>query len=447
MKKFFTLLAVLLFSVVLFAQNSALVVKQEGLKVYLDTTELSSSIKSGDSFTVTRWGEEIKNPQTGKVLGRDIEARAKGTVQNVEQFYAIGQLENPFDAQNLYAVFDKEETSSVSPRETSANSKEETLKPLWQSEIIEGKIRASASGDLNGDGLSDLILAFDDNTVKIYSLKEDVLKEELTLSVNPLRRIISMDAADVKGVGSAQLFISVFDTNSQRFNTLVYEGGDKSLHQNGIISGIVKGISPFNQKRRLYVQEVNSLSGKTRQLTPGVLVYEDNAYKKGEKVKYPEFDNIFGFNFAPFKKGKENLIYTAFNSRLRVQYDKKKSFVESPKDIDFGSTPTRVKVNRDVKRIYSSLGIYQSAQEDILIAGIENQTKYGILSETFGSYESAILYILKWNKGNFEKYLSATIPGVVSDIIQSPLGSYENVLIVPFTNRAGDSGVMLFEIK
>ena len=446
MKRFFIFVAVIFCATVLFAQNSALVVKQEGLKVYLDTTELSLKINKGDIFTITRWGEEIKNPKTGKSLGKDIEARTKGTIQNIEQFYAIGQLEAPFDAKNLYAVFNETQSPAVIKQESSSNNPEE-IKPFWQSEIIEGKIRASAAGDLNGDGLNDLILAFEDNTVKVYTLKEDVLKEELSLQVNPLRRIISMDAADIKGTGSAQLFISVLDTNSQRFNTLVFEGSENALHQNGIISGMVKGISPFNGQRRIYLQEVNILSGSTKFSSPYLLTYENGSFKKGEKIKYTNFDNIFGFNFAPFRKGKENLIYTAFNSRLRVQYDKKKSFIESPGDIDFGSTPTRVKFNREVKRIYSSLGLYRSLEDEILIAGIENQTKYGIFSETFGSYESAILYILKWNKGNFEKYLSAKIPGVVSDIVQAPLGAYEDILIVPFTNRAGESGVMLFRIK
>ncbi len=447
MKKIFTLLVVLLFSVVLFAQNDALVVKQEGLKVYLDITELAFKVSKGDIFTITRWGSEIKNPKTGKVLGRDIDSRAKGKIQSVEQNYAIGQLETPFDATNLSAVFEKEENSSLEQNTSSDKQNTEDLAPLWRSEVIDGKIRAAASGDLNGDGLNDLILAFEDNTIKVYSFKENILKEEFSTPVNPLRRIISLDAADLKGVGRAQLFVSVFDNNSQRFNTLIFEGGENILHQNGIISGVVKGIAPFNQERRLYVQDVTTLAGQTKFSVPYLLVYKDDSFKKGEKVKYTKFEEIFGFNFAPFKKEKENLIYTAFNSRLRVQYDKKNSFVETPKDIDFGSTPNRVKFNRDVLRVYSSLGLYGSAEDNILIAGIENQTKYGILSETFGSYESAILYVLKWEKGNFEKYLSAKIPGVVSDIIQAPLGSYEDVLIVPFTNRAGDSGVMLFKIK
>ncbi len=447
MKKIFTLLAVLMFSVVLFAQNDALVVKQEGLKVYLDTSELTFKVSKGDAFTITRWGEEIKNPKTGKILGRDIVSRAKGKVESAEENYAIGQLENPFEAKNLTAVFDKKDTAAIYKTISSDKQNSDELKPLLQSGIIEGKIRASASGDLNGDGLNDLILAFEDNTIKVYSFKENTLKEELSVPVNPLRRIISLDAADLKGTGRAQLFVSVLDTNTERFNTLIYEGGENILRQNGIINGIVKGIAPFNQPRRLYVQEITVLGGKTKFGSPYLLVYQDGAFKKGEKVKYTKFEEVFGFNFAPFKKDKENLIYTAFNSRLRVQYDKKNSFIESPSDIDFGSTPNRVKFNKETLRIYSSLGLYHSLENEILIAGIENQTKYGILSETFGSYESAILYVLKWNKGNFEKYSSAKIPGVVSDIIQAPLGSYDDVLIVPFSNRANDSGVMLFEIK
>lgn len=446
MKKLFTLLVVFFFSVVLFAQNDALVVKQEGLKVYLDISELTFKVGKGDIFTITRWGQEIKNPKTGKVLGKDIDSRTKGKIEQVEQNYAIGQLEKPFDAANLYAVFNKAQEESSAPA-TQQTTSQEVLKPFWQSQLIEGKIRASASGDLNGDGLNDLILAFEDNSIKVYTLKDDTLKEEFSVSVNPLRRIISLDSADLKGTGRAQLFVSVLDTNTQRFNTLIFEGGDNTLHQNGLIAGVVKGIAPFNQERRLYLQEISTLSGKTKTSVPYKLVYQDNAFKKGEKVKYTKFEDIFGFNFAPFKKDKENLIYTAFNSRLRVQYDKKNSYIESPSDIDFGSTPNRVKYNREVKRIYSSLGLYHSLEGEILVAAIENQTKYGIFSETFGMYESAILYVLKWNKGNFEKYLSAKIPGVVSDIIQAPLGSYEDILIVPFTNRAGESGVMLFKIQ
>lgn len=444
MKRFFIFLLVLLFCPVLFAQNSAPVVKQEGLKVYLDITDIAFKIAQGDIFTITRWGEEIKNPKTGKVLGRDIVARVKGKVDIVEPAYAIGFLEKSFEVKGFDAVFDKKQTV-LEPKTKEESSS--SFKAFWQSELVDGKIRAAASGDLNGDGFNELILAFEDNTIKIYTIKEDKLKEEYSYSLNPLRRIISLDSADIQGQGRAQLFASVLDNSSQRFNTLVFEEQDNSLQQNGTFNGIVKGIAPFNTERRLYLQEVNILSGKTKFTTPALLSYKDSSFTKGSKVPYTGFNDIFGFNFGPFKDNKENLIYTAFNSRLRVQYEKKNRFVESPSDIDFGTASNRVKFNKETLKFYSSLGLYYSADQEILIAGIENQTKYGILSEAFGSYESAILYVLKWNKGVFEKYISAEIPGVVNDIIQAPFGPYEDILIVPFSNRAQQSGVMLFKIK
>ena len=81
--------------------------------------------------------------------------------------------------------------------------------------------------------------------------------------------------------------------------------------------------------------------------------------------------------------------------------------------------------------------------ESLIIAGLENEAKLGILSSTFGSYQRAKLLLLKWDGSSIETYGEAPLGGYTVDLLQGSLGDYKDVLIVPFINGAGKTTVVL----
>lgn len=435
------------------AANTALVVKQDGLKVYLDTSDFPTKPKDGAAFVINLKGADIINPQTGKNLGKEITRQIYGKITWVDYDYSLGLLEEQAEVLGLeadIAIPAQEPSRGHDAYPVQAPGPEWDAKPtpIWQSGNITGETKAAAAGNITGAG-QELILAFQDNTINIFTLEDNSLKEVLTYKLSPLRRIISLDAADIKGTGKAQLFAVIFDTSSERFSTFVFEYQNNKLEQTATINGIVKGIAPFNGPRVLYMQDVSPSAGKFKTTNPAKLIYKNNTFAKGEKISAPRFESVFGFNKADFIGiGKENIIYSAANRRLRVQYDKKGNYTESPADIDFATTPIRVKYKNDVLRFPLSIALFRdSSNNNIIIVGVENKAKLGMLADKFGSYQSARLHFLKWTGDTIVKQAAADLGGVVYDIVQAPLGNFNNVIIVPFTAGTGFTRVQLYSAQ
>jgi hypothetical protein len=444
----------LIFSFALFtnAKDMALVVKQDGLKVYLDTSDFRAKPRTGDDFRIYEEGEEIVNPKTGKVLGKVLIRQATGRITQVEDNYAIGNLDQNMEATGLEAeirVTTEPLEANTASKASTASFQEELIMPIWQSAPIEGRTKAATAADITGNGEGELILAFDeDNSINVFTVADAALNKLATAKVNPLRKIISLDAADLKGTGKAQIFATVLDTTAQKFNTLVLEYNDNRLEVTDTIKGMVKGIAPNGGKRVLYTQDVNQASNKFSYTTPALLIYEKNAFKTGEKLGAYNFTSIYGFNHGEISKAaKAPVIYVTSNGRVRIQFDKRSSNVDSPADMDFSTTPLRIKYNNGLKRLFVSLCLFKNTEGGSTIAAVEHIANLGILSDTFGSYNSAKLHFLKWDGITIRKGPSADIGGVVYDIIQAPFGKYQSSIIVPFTTGAGQTAVMLFEIK
>ena len=448
MKRLLNTFILLIFtSVQIFAQT-ALIVKQEGAKVYLDISELTDRPKVNDTFTVTFWGGELKNPKTGKVLGKTIERRINGTITTVEKLFAVGNITD-FNKQDKLEGLEADITvlpqvvATATPQQS--QNAQQTLTPLWQSAALEGKAVAFTAGDIMGNGETNLIIADEDNNIVAYALQDNKLNKISEFKFNQINKIISLDNGDLNGNNKAEIFISYFDTARNHFNTAVYEFDD-TWAEKANFRGLVKGIAPYNKERVLYTQNINSMSGKFKALTPAVLVYKDGKYTAGKQLKAYKFESIYGFNLAKFDGDQEQVIYTQPSGKLRLQFEKKSSYINSPSDFDFASTPNRIKFNDEVLKFYSSLALYDG-NGGVIVAGLENKAKLGILSSTFGSYQSGKLVLLKWDGSSLNKFAEAPLGGYTVDLMQGSLGAYTDVLIVPFITSAGKTTVILYSAK
>lgn len=450
MRKLLLSLAVICFTVVqTFAQN-ALIVKQEGQKVYLDISDFTEKPKVNDTFNITFWGSELKNPKTGKVLGKTIERRLNGIINVVEELFAVGTVHDWKDEklEGLDVNIERTVPPSTVQQNTVSTDKQNNIKPLWQSAPLESKAIAVAVADIDGTGDTKLVLAYGDNNIKTYAWKDDKLVEGITLKFNPLYKIISIDSADLNANGKAEIFVDYYDTSRERLAAAVYELEGDRFAEKATVRGLVKGIAPYNKERALYVQEIKNISGRAQYLTPALLVYQDGAYKAGAKLQAHKFNNIFGFNLGNFKEftDKPNVVYTQQNGRLRMQFDKKGAYLNSPDGYDFATTPTRLKLGNDMLRFYSSLALYNADDNKPVVAGIVNEAKLGILSNTFGYYHRGKLVFLKWNGSSLEYQKEAQLGGYAVDLVQGSLGrNYKDVIIVPFMTGADQTIVAVFE--
>ena len=442
------ILLVLISSLAAFAgaKDMALVVKQEGLKVYLDTSEFKIRPLQGAAFRIVEQaGGDIINPKTGKNLGKEITKEVRGTIDFTGDMYSTGDLAEPAEVLGLEAEIDMprepSDTHTAFPVQKDQAFNEFLTLPAWQSTAIEGETKAAAAANITGAG-PELALVFNDNSINLFNIEDGVLKKISSTPVSPLRNIIALDAADIKGTGQAQIFATIYDDAAQRFNTLVFEYKDGALAQTDTIPGVVKGIAPYNMPRELYTQNITTASGKMT--APTKLIYQ-NGFKSGDKLKANKLDSVFGFNLGNFlDTGVRYPIFVMPNGRLRVQFDKNINFIESPKDFNFASTPVRLRFKNSVARLALSIALYKNSAGETIVAGIEHQAKLGMLADKFGSYQSAKLHFLKWTGDSFVKQSSADIGGVVYDIIQAPLGQYKEAVIVPFTSGAGFTRVLIF---
>ena len=294
MKRFFITLTILLFSFVQVFAQEALIVKQEGRKVYLDISEFTEKPKVLDSFSISFLGEEIVNPKTGKSLGKKVDRRLSGTISIVENLYAVGELNDEITEQDKLEGLDAEIKVTPSPaivEQKAPLSEDRSVQPIWQSKPIEGKATAFTTADIDGDGQNKLVLAFD-NMIKVYDLKDSALKEISSFEISSLNEIITLDSADLDNDNKAEIFISVFDNSQSRFSTLIYGTKDKEFVKKDTIKGLVKGIAPYNTKRVLYTQKISQVNGKVRALTPRILTYKNGKYEEGDALNVYKFQKI-----------------------------------------------------------------------------------------------------------------------------------------------------------
>lgn len=391
-----------------FAQMT--VVRVDGTKIYLDISDEKTAPTKGSTFKVVLFSETLTNPKTGKNLGEVYKYSSIGTITEVQPLYAIGELKDTKKiAVGQQAVLEViKPVAVVEPAAT-----DEEIPPSSRSKIvykpIEQTVISLTEADVTAAGAKNIITLDDKNQVWVLSRAEnETLKPEMTYALPADKKGITLSAGSVKE-GLAQIFVSVFAEGRGTITTLVLENKNGTLENTATLPYFVKELGCGANKKmwsqRPFIVDANP--GNAREI-----VFEKNKFVASGATFNTRHNWLQGLNYYPVEKAvTDNLIFTASNGTLRMMMGNGKR-AES-KDL-FGSTPLRMSYKQEILKFYPSIQVFGKPGQATLVA-VENGTKLGLLSATFGQYHNGKVHFLEYQKGRLQVTDTINLDGVLHD--------------------------------
>lgn len=407
MKKFSFTLS-LLFCFFLAAHAEMSVVRIDGNKIYLDTSDEKTALTKGSTFKVIVSSEKLTNPKTGKDLGKIYKYSALGTITEVQPLYAVGELKNMAGVSvGKTAVLEEVKTATPVTETKQSQTPVSTRKRITY-QPVEQTVISITQADVTTAGAKNII-TLNEHSVTVYSRgNNETLKEEMSFALPHGKKGVTVSAAPVK-TGLAQIFVTVYSQDKGQLATLVLENNNGQLEQTATLPYFVKELGCGSTKKiwgqRPFVLDTNP--GNAREI-----VYEKQKFVTGGNTFNTRRNFLEGLNYYPVEKANQkNLITTAGNGTLRVALANGK-YAES-KDY-FGSTPLRMQYKQEILKFYPSIQVF-GEPGNATLAAVENTTKLGLLSETFGSYQNGKIHFLDYEKGRLRVTDTVELDGVLYD--------------------------------
>ena len=391
-----------------FLQAQVMIVRVDGNKVYLDTSSLNRNVQKGDLFKVILSSEKLTNPKTGKDLGLVYNYSQEGKIVEVQPLYAIGETE----ADKRIAVGQEVVLTATAPTQQAlpaatqeadkiSTHRKTVYEPVEQ-EVI-GVTEANVTGENNFVTLSDK------GQVTVWTRGEKgALKEDLSFTLPAAKRALAISATPVKD-NKAQIFVSYFDEKRQSISTTVLENQDGALKEIATLAYFAKELG-CGKNKQIWLQKP-FVSG----IYPGnarLLAYTDGKFTPTKETISTYRNWLTGVNRYAVESGSaQNTVYTSSNGRLRLVLSNGKR-AES-KDL-FAGAPNRVKYKQEILKFYPSVQVF-GPEGNAAFAAVENVSKLGILSDTFGQYQNGKIHFLTFEKGRLSVTDTVELDGVVYD--------------------------------
>ena len=394
-----------------FGNAQITVVRIDGKKLYLDTSETKLSIQKGQPFKVILSSEKLTNPKTGKDLGAVYQYSSEGKITEVQPLYAVGELTKTEGISvGQEAVI---ETNSVQPQSTvAAPGSGQTTDSSRQKiiyEPLEQEIISLTQASVSAPDANDFITLSADRKVTVWREEgENKLKEIFSYSIPKSLEPITISAAPVKE-GLAQIFVTAYSPARKKMSTLVLENKNGRLEQTDSLPYFVKE-QGCGKEKTIWAQ-VPFVSEEYPGSARKVVLEEDKLAVS--KISFPTQRNwLTGIaRYDVEKEGSDNLIYTSSMGTLRIVLQNGKR-AES-KDL-FASSPNRVKYKQEILKFYPSVQVF-GPQGDATIAAVENGAKIGLLAQMFGQYQSGKIHFMKYENGSLTVKDTVELDGVIYD--------------------------------
>ena len=409
MKKFSAILCMLC-CFFLAARAEMSVVRMDGNKIYLDTSDEKTALTKGTTFKVIVSSEKLTTPKTGKDLGDVYKYSAVGTITEVQPLYAVGELKNTAGvAVGKTAVLEEIKTAAPADEKTIQSKTPVSTRKKITYKPVEQTVISLTEADVTAKGIKNIITLSEQNDVTVYSRgANEALNKEMSFTLPQGKKGVTISAAPVKA-GLAQIFVTVYNQDRGQLSALVLENNNGKLEITATLPYFVKEIGCGSTKK-IWAQRPFVLGN-----TPGnayEIVYEKQKFVASGATFNARHNFLEGVNYYPVEKaGRDNLIFTANNGTLRMILANGKR-AES-KDY-FGSTPLRFQYKQQILKFYPSVQAFGEPGK-VSLAAVENTTKLGLLSETFGSYQNGKVHLLDYNKGRLQITDTVELDGVLYD--------------------------------
>ena len=409
------------------AMAQVTVVKQDGKKIYLDTSTLNRNISVGETFKLIIGQEKLTNPKTGKELGFIYHYSEEGKIIEVQPLYAIGELPQAtqYKIGQQAVITPARQTAVVSAPAASAleEQKAQTAasapsaaapalvanRKIKTYPVLEYEIISAVKADLNAFPGEEIAALDSKGQLRVYTEENNQLKQIAAYSFSANQTPLTLSALDIMHTGYAQLFAVVYDAAKPQITTLVLDATDKDIQKRDTLPYFVKEWGCAADKK-LYAQKPFTQGSKGGDVR--LLEYAKDKFSLGEKVFGSRGNWLSGMNWYPVQNAETfNPIFTFSNGELRVRLANGK-YVQSPSL--FAATPNRVKYKQDIISFYPSVQVYGPAGKAVL-AAVQNVAKFGILSESFGSYKSSKIHFLTYENGILDVRESIDLNGVLYD--------------------------------
>ncbi|MFH1619473.1 MAG: VCBS repeat-containing protein [bacterium] len=418
-------------------EADAVVVKVDSDTVYFDITGSSKPVSPGSFFTIFSESGDLFNPLTGTNLGKMIVTVATGSITLLEPRYAVGTV-----------TFKKSEPKpghkvswTQAPPKPAKPGEGKT--PFWRSAPLEDTVIGLAAGDVDGDGEGE-ISVISANKLTVYSLNGGVLKAGASWEAPAGQRLLSVEAADLKKTGMAQIFVSQFSDFSKRAETAVLELKDGKLKKTAALNWLVRGFEAADGLR-LYAQELFESSSLDRSAIRRLIYREGKFTGDSEPLKKPRPDWLYGFSLFDMNSDSiEDLVYVSDAGRIRVQFKKRSDHWETESN-DFGKTPVRFTWIKKILKVYPGIPVFGGAGQPE-VCGVVNIPRSGILADSFGLYKSGELRCFAWSGTALKEIWKAPVEdGFITDIRHARLKGLPEGLLISAAGISGRSFLMLFE--
>ena len=406
-------LLALLVTFPLLANAQVTVVRVQNHQIYLDTSALKTPVKVGDSFKVIISSEKLINPKTGKDLGLVHNYSPVGVITEVQALYAIGNLPSEVGVEiGQEAVL---QAGAPAPLLVTPSSAAQAVQPQPSLHVknfyqpIEQEIVSLSSGDITAPRAENIVTLSAKGRVSVWDRRGEVLNEALFYQLPSGRTPLAISAVPLRGKDTAEIFATVYDERLTRISTLIlaYENGQWVVLDT--LPYFVKEMGCGNEKtlwmQRPFVAGV--FPGNARNV-----VYENGKFAAGKQELATRRTWIMGDNRFPFSQGDgKGFIYTTSAGRIKLELPNGKT--TEYKEFSVGS-PNRVKYKQEIVKFYPSLQVIASNGNPQVVA-VENIAKYGLLSSTFGQYESGKVHFLSLEKGRLTLQDTIALGGFVYD--------------------------------